>query len=294
MVESALQIGVLADDLSGALASASRLWGRGLHPLVRWTHDDVLPDADAIVVDMRTRDGLEAPGRQAHEWGAHLRELGCPRFELRADSTLRGSIRDELQGMLAGVGYRDPWVLAVPAFPDAGRTTVDGMQRIAKSGDEPAPIDVGAHVFGAGSPTIVDRDCIESGEQHVVAFMQRHAQLGGRHFVADSTNDEHLSTLANVAHLLESASTELVTVSPGAWLKFHPQRATPRSGFVLVVLSSATEQNQAQLDELVAGTSPVVLGSINDRARVGTWVRSSWIGVRCRRRRDHQLVGPSR
>lgn len=263
MTERVLEIGVLADDLSGALASAARLHAKGLRPVVQWCRVDVPPEADAVVIDMRTRDGSAAPALEARDWGAHLRAIGCRRFELRIDSTLRGSASQELEGMLEGVGFPDPWVLAVPAFPDAGRTTIDGIQHVAGA-TEPLAIDVGERLFRGMSSAIIGRDCIESGEQQVVAFMRRNAGLGARRFVADATQDVHLSALAEAAGLVADEGTDLVTASPGAWLRYHPHRAAPRPRYVLVVLSSATEKNLEQLDELVSRTSATVLGPSTD------------------------------
>jgi uncharacterized protein YgbK (DUF1537 family) len=264
-----VEIGVLADDLSGALASAARLRSRGLNPVVHWCREEVPAESDAVVVDMRTRDGGAEPAREARRWGARLRAIGCRRFELRIDSTLRGATRDELRGMLAGAGLRDPWVLAVPAFPDADRTTVDGIQRVTGSGGS-LEIDVRERIFGVGGSAVIRRDDIESGGERVVAVMHRAARQGTRHFVADATHDLHLSELAGAAGLVEDEGTDLVTASPGAWLRYHPARASvrprdrqartvPGPRFVLVVLSSPTEANSAQLDELIAREDPTVL-----------------------------------
>jgi uncharacterized protein YgbK (DUF1537 family) len=206
---------------------------------------------------MRTRDGSREPAKEASEWGAFLREIGCRRFELRTDSTLRGAAAEELAGLLDALALADPWVLAVPAFPDAGRTTVDGMQRVPEAGVA-REIDVSDRIFPGSSRSIIRTDHLESGGREAVAFMQAAARRGTRRFIADATNDRHLSAIAGAVSLVEGDGTELVTASPGAWLRYHPA-AVPRSRFVLVVLASPTEQNRQQLDELVASTKATVL-----------------------------------
>ncbi|HEY7661367.1 MAG TPA: four-carbon acid sugar kinase family protein [Actinomycetota bacterium] len=270
-----MEIGVLADDLTGALASATRLRSSGLHPRVHWYREEAPAEADALVVDMRTRDGGSEPADQARTWGSRLRATGCRRYELRIDSTLRGAAGDELRGLLEGTGLTDAWVLAVPAFPDAGRTTVDGVQRVAGTEGD-LGIDVGERIFGANGSAVIGRGEIESGGERVLAFMHRQARRGTRHFVADATHDLHLSELAGAAGLVEDEGTDLVTASPGAWLRFHPvraarsgrdpERAARRPGFVLVVLSSPSATNRAQLDELVSVEQPIVLG-VEDASR---------------------------
>jgi uncharacterized protein YgbK (DUF1537 family) len=248
MTEGGFEIGVLSDDLAGALASAARLRANGLRTRVVWDEIEVPATADALVVDMRTRDRAAAPGRHAQRWAAYLRAVGCRRFELRTDSTLRGSPAEELEGMLCGLGVAAPWVLAVPAFPDAGRATVGGQQRVEGCPDIP----VAARVFGTSSVTTIDRDCIEAGGEQVVEAVRDSSRRGIRNFVADAANDRHLATLAEVASVVEEDDVDLVTVSPGAWLKYHPARVISRSRFVLVVISSATDQNHRQLERLVA------------------------------------------
>ena len=149
-------------------------------------------------------------------------------------------------------------MLAVPAFPDAGRETIGGKQRVqVASAGEDSP--VAARLFGNSVVTTIDRQCIESGVDAVVETTRASSSRGIRYFVADSTDDRHLSTLAEAAATLEADDVDLVTVSPGAWLKYHPSRVIKRSRFVLVVISSATEQNHRQLDRLISTMPCLVL-----------------------------------
>jgi D-threonate/D-erythronate kinase len=248
MAEGSFEIGVLSDDLAGALASAARLRANGLRTQVIWNEIEVPATADALVVDMRTRDRADAPESHARRWAAYLRTVGCRRFELRTDSTLRGSPAAELRGMLEGLEVADPWVLAVPAFPEAGRVTLGGQQRVHGGPDIP----VAARVFGSSAVTTIDRDCIEAGGEKVVDAVLGSSRQGISNFVADAVNDRHLATLAEVVGVIEDDDVDLITVSPGAWLKYHPARVISRPRFVLVVLSSATDQNHRQLERLVS------------------------------------------
>src|SRR2546430_45276 len=92
------EIGILADDLAGAVASAERLRQRGLRAVVQWGAEDLLA-AEAIVVNLGTREIAkkrsnfgrgEEPDHIARDAAKSLFELGCRRFELRVDSTFRG------------------------------------------------------------------------------------------------------------------------------------------------------------------------------------------------------------
>jgi uncharacterized protein YgbK (DUF1537 family) len=256
--ERGLEIGVLADDLAGALASAARLRQNGLRAEVLWREVDVPATADALVVDMQTRDRDVAPAREARRWAGYLRAAGCRRFELRTDSTLRGSPAAELEGMLDGLCLVGAVVLAVPAFPDAGRVTIDGRQRVRGSADA-RQIDVADRLFGASPVTAIDVGRVDAGSRAVHESIRDSRRNGIRNFVADATEDRHLVALADAAALVEADGVDLVTVSPGAWLRYHPTTVSTQGTFVLVVVSSATDENRRQLDRLVAAVPCAVV-----------------------------------
>src|SRR3954454_12493954 len=253
------QIGVLADDLTGALGSAARLRERGLDPLVIWRPDD-LPDAfrpRAVVVDMRTRDAPRGPRATACGWARRLRDLGCARFEQRIDSTLRGAPREELAGLLEGAGLGDAVVVAVPAFPDAGRVCAGGRQRAAGTARE---VEVAPALFGSDAWAEV----VTPG-----ALVERVRAGAARRFVVDSADDGDLRAAAVAVAALEDDGVPVVTASPGGWLRHHPLSARPGAEFVLVVLGSNTALNHRQLGRLrdaravlVAATGEPDLGAV--------------------------------
>jgi uncharacterized protein YgbK (DUF1537 family) len=232
------RIGVLADDLTGALGSAARLRRGGLEPVVVWRPEE-LPDAfrpPAVVVDMRTRDAPAGPRETACAWAQRLRERGCERYEQRIDSTLRGAPDEELAGLLEGAALQDPLVVAVPAWPDAGRTCVGGRQRAAGTGLE---IEVAPALFGAAPAEVVRPE----------ALVERAAAGAVRRFVVDGERDADLRAAAEAVAALDEP---VVTASPGGWLQYHPLAARPGAELVLVVLSSNTALNHRQLDALRA------------------------------------------
>ncbi len=177
--------------------------------------------------------------------------------------------------------------------------TVGGQQRVEGCPDIP----VAARVFGTSSVTTIDRDCIEAGGEQVVEAVLDSSRRGIRNFVADAANDRHLATLAEVASVVEEDDVDLVTVSPGAWLKYHPARVISRPRFVLVVLSSATDQNHRQLERLVATmpchvldpsratSDPVPLPEGNGDDSAGGRARDDHVAQRRGRRRRLALDG---
>jgi uncharacterized protein YgbK (DUF1537 family) len=238
----ALRIGVLADDLTGALASAAALRHNGLGAVVQWEPTEPGGEVGAVVVDMRTRDRELAAERHARRWAAWLAGHGARHLELRIDSTLRGRTAPELRGLVAGAELDEPWFLAVPASPGAGRTTRDGRQLVHGG----APQDVAQRLFGEPATTI-GLDVVHAGPAAVV---ERMTAAGSPRFVADAEHDGHLRTLALAARRLHEAGQPLVTLSPGAWLRHHPADADGGGEVVVVVLGSATEVNRQGLEVL--------------------------------------------
>jgi uncharacterized protein YgbK (DUF1537 family) len=228
-------IGVLADDLTGALGSAARLKAGGLDPVVVWRPEDLTEPPHAAVVDMRTRDAPLGPRRTAARWAERLRELGCERFEQRIDSTLRGAPAAELAGLLEGAQLTGAVVIAVPAFPDAGRRCVGGVQR---------GVEVAPRLFGDARAEVVRPE----------ALLERVRAGAVRHFVVDGETDADLRAAADAVSALD---TTVVTASSGGWLRHHPRSA---GEFVLVVLGSNTELNQRQLADLREGGGVLIAG----------------------------------
>ncbi|MBO0847908.1 MAG: hypothetical protein J2P20_00480 [Pseudonocardia sp.] len=261
MTGAPLAVGVLADDLTGALASAALLREAGMHAVVQWDRREPPPRATAVVADMRTRDYGADPGARAEAWAAHLRALRCRRIELRIDSTLRGAPAAELAGALAGAGYQDPRVLAVPAFPSAGRTVRGGELHAPGVSPPITGLPIAPLLFGAGDVGLIGVETIERGADAVLAAITGAA--GRTRFLADATHDGHLRTLAEAADRLAGHDGDggrgLLTVSPGAWLRHH--RPPPAHRYPLVVLSSATATNSEQLAMLRRARATHVLGA---------------------------------
>lgn len=247
--------------------------------MVQWRPEHVSGAVTAVVADMRTRDyGTDARVR-ARNWAAHLRAAGCARLELRTDSTLRGAPADELSGALAGWAVPDPWVLAVPAFPEAGRTVTDGRLILA----DPAAPGHGTRVGRVLFPETADAEVahlpaahVDRGPEAVADAIVAAAASGLRRFVADATREEQLRTLARAAGSLIGRKVPLITVSPGAWLRYC-EPAEPSPSYVLVVVSSATRPNQEQLAELRRRRRTVV---VDARELVAGRRRVDWPAVR--------------
>jgi uncharacterized protein YgbK (DUF1537 family) len=113
---------VVADDLTGANDSAGRLAQAGLKARVMLAGlPPQGPWPEALLLNIQSR-GLAPSGALAAARQAWLR-LGAAQARLRyakLDSTLRGNLAAEVEGMLAGTGAGE--VAFVPAYPAQGRS----------------------------------------------------------------------------------------------------------------------------------------------------------------------------
>jgi len=118
-------IALIADDLTGAMDSGLQFGKRGLPTLVAMSPER-LPDAEVLVVDTDTR---EARATEAYRRvGEVARALAGRRLYKKVDSTMRGNVGYECRALLEALRPRA--IVVAPAFPQGGRTTRDGIQRV--------------------------------------------------------------------------------------------------------------------------------------------------------------------
>jgi uncharacterized protein YgbK (DUF1537 family) len=119
------RLGVIADDLTGALDTGAQLAKCGIETIAV-LHPGVPPEAQAVLLSTDSRD-LPASESYRRSLDAARQLRGCAVYK-KIDSTLRGNVGAELDGVLDGLGMQR--ALVAPAFPAAGRTTVDGYHRV--------------------------------------------------------------------------------------------------------------------------------------------------------------------
>ncbi len=184
---------VLDDDPTGTQCAT------GVTVLLRWNVDSivkVLRDADSVYIQTNSRalsqsdavaltKSIKVDGDAA---GAILGEE--IEYVLRGDSTLRGHVFTETEVFLNGKNS----ILFLPAYPDVGRTTIDGVHYVRIEGkNKRADQTEFAHdpVFSFKTSTMVD-------------FVTEKSERIGFHF-----------SLADVRDGAESLSQKFAAVSPG-------------------------------------------------------------------------------
>jgi len=131
---------ILADDLTGAADSAVAFARRGLPASVAWGGD--LPDDAVLALDADSRrlDPDAAAARHRALLQAHHREDAA--LFKKIDSTLRGQPAAELAATVHDLRARGRGALAIvaPAFPDTGRTTLNGGIQVGGQPLEHSPL----------------------------------------------------------------------------------------------------------------------------------------------------------
>ncbi|WP_070010660.1 four-carbon acid sugar kinase family protein [Streptomyces abyssalis] len=261
------QILVVADDLTGSNATGALFARLGLHTV---TVSDVAQvpryagSVDVLVVNTGSRHFTPQQSYDAVH-AAVSAAAGDTLVVKRVDTTLRGNPGRELDAVVESVTARHPStsvrVLAVPAFPDAGRTTVGGIHLVDGVPLTRTPVAHDlfnsvrhsrvASVIGEQSSLTtaeVPLDVVEDGVGGVAEALRRPAGI----VVCDATENEHLRTVAAAAaRITAEDGTRWISLDSGpfgaalaAELGIRPAGSPP---CILAVVGSVTEATHEQL-----------------------------------------------
>ncbi len=119
------ELGILADDLTGATDTGLQFakCGRRTSVCLSWPTSS---PCDVLVLDADSRNRPAAEARdRARSATRFLRSVGARRLYKKIDSTGRGNVGAEIEGVL--LEYPADAALICPAFPQLGRTVRDGQ-----------------------------------------------------------------------------------------------------------------------------------------------------------------------
>jgi uncharacterized protein YgbK (DUF1537 family) len=259
-------LGCIADDFTGATDLASMLVKNGMRTVQvigAPGSDDAVPDADAVVVALKSRT---APVAQAVadslaslRW---LRAAGCRQFFFKYcstfDSTERGNIGPVADALIAELGCG--FALACPAFPANGRSVYQGYLFVGsmllnESGMEKHPLTpmTDANLVRVlsrqteGTVGLVPFATVARGAGAIRDAMTKLKEQGRRYAIVDAITDQDLHAIGTAA-----ASHALLTGGSGVAIGL-PENF--RRGGMLPV-----RENPGGLPD-VAGFSAVLAGS---------------------------------
>lgn len=198
------EVAIVADDLTGALDTAGQ-WARCGLRTYAILGAGPLPDTEAVAIHTGSRAATaeQAYGRARQ---AAQRLQGRTVYK-KVDSTFRGNIGAEVQGLLDGLGLHR--ALIAPAFPAAGRTLQGGILYVhgVPLHQTEFRIDPQWPARESHVPTLLARqtirrvghlplDIVAQGEEAICGVLQASA---AEIVVADAVQMEHLCTLARAA-----------------------------------------------------------------------------------------------
>lgn len=284
-------LGIVADDLTGATTVAALLARSGVSNAVLFSTDaidsPVTGGIDAVVVstDSRALPADEVGSRVAAAT-SRLRQIGATHFSKRIDTTCRGGIGPEVEGMLSALDD-DHVAVIVPSMPQSKRIVIGGYSLIdstllARTG---VAVDVRTPVTESHLPTLfgkqfstlvgqVDIATILAGEAAVRDRFISLRESGVRVFLADATSLDDVDCLARALVSLDwkvvcvdpGPFTERMAVRSGAVRAIEPPRRPLReesadndTGCVLVLAGSATAVTHEQTKNVLAVPGSVAI-----------------------------------
>jgi D-threonate/D-erythronate kinase len=265
------QILIVADDLSGAVDSGVTCAVQGLDTVVVLDEAATGADADVLAIDANTRAMTpdEAAAKTARVVRAHTRGDRQILFK-KFDSTLRGHIGVETAAALetwrSAAHRNSAIVLAAPAFPATGRTTLGGQQWLDGVRLEP---DLPCTLAAAGLRTgCIGLEMVRSGQ--LPALLQTNA-AGHAALVCDAETDADLRLIAESAASLRGGAVwagcaGLARCLPAALnlVRRGPRTvvAPSRKGPVLVVVGSLAGLSREQT-AVLSETNDVVVVTLS-------------------------------
>ncbi|MFT4294887.1 MAG: four-carbon acid sugar kinase family protein [Micropruina sp.] len=262
-------LGIVADDLTGATTVGALLARVGVETAVLFSPTGVsavTSDHEALILnsDSRPLPAAEAYQR-VREATLELVEAGARQFTKRIDTTCRGGIGPEVEGMLSALP--DDYVaIMVPAMPQSRRIVVGGYSLIDSVllARTPVAQDVRTPVKQSHLPTLMAGQCtvgvghvpigaVIDGAEQIRAGLVACREAGDRVIVVDAASLEDVDLIATVVAEL---GWNVVCVDPGPFT----ERLAIRSGVVDTrpVKTRTIRTESAATD---TGTALVVAGS---------------------------------
>ena len=268
-------LGIVADDLTGAMDSAGPLAVRGLSAVVVLDPDGEPSGTDWDVVSYTTqsRDLEDEETAQVLVRNATRRLIsrGYTRLFKKVDSTLRGHNGLEIEAAMEEAGTNCAFV--APAFPVMGRTLVGGVlhvdgRTLVEPGRAKGPSVVSLLERQAARKVgLVELSTVEAGERAIARRVGELLRLDRSIIVFDAATQGQLEEIEATLHrhrphgLLVGSAGLASAIAEG----LGPPKtnvATPPSisGRVIVIAGSVNQATLSQLDRLQRLPSMCMIG----------------------------------
>lgn len=275
---------IIADDLTGAADCGVACAGHGLRTLVVLGDSGAELNAGVLAVDADTRrlSPELAAAETARLLRMYLRSDETIVYK-KFDSTLRGNVGEELAAVLGTCRelvrtHERTVVVLAPAFPAAGRTTVNGRQFVNGEPLEQSRQGKGQHTdFGSDissmlraahlRPAPLGLDLIRGDGPSLRDSMSRKARDCDV-LVCDAETDDDLRRIAEASMALGNGTVwagsaglawQLPPATGSVRPRLAPRRQTSAAGPVLFVVGSGSDISRKQVETLAAGSDTIVM-----------------------------------
>jgi len=270
------RIAIIADDLTGASDTGVQFARKGLPTRVLFDAaalDKVPAGAEAVAIDTDSRAIAPSEARERSRMAAeYVRRAGIEHVFKKADSTLRGNLGPEIDGILAELDV-DVAVAAL-AFPRLGRTTVGGrhylrglpLEETEIANDPKAPVrqSLIGKLIESQAPRKtggIGLEVLRSGPSAVLAALAALRAAGAEVIIFDAAEEEDLERMARA---VAGSGLRVLWVGSAGLADYLPAvlgLGAPRGG------SEAAPANTG-----VGGPVMLVAGSVSPttRAQVGS------------------------
>lgn len=265
------QVAVIADDFTSVTDCTISFAAHGLTTaaLISVPEGEYPPSQ---VIGLNTDSRVIAP-QIAYERNKaaaeQLRRQGCRHLYKSVDSTLRGNLGAEIDGVMDGCGAS--LALVAPAFPHYGRTTVNGFHYlngnllenspIARDPSCPAKESEIAKILRTQSgrkSALLPLDIVRGDDQSFLEAVRSMQSDGYELLIADAETEDDLGRVAKLAAVLENAlvvgSTGLVRHMAACWSSGNDAEGIPfqkTDKNIIVAAASVSPVTAGQVEQLL-------------------------------------------
>lgn len=257
---------IVADDFTGANDTGVQFRKAGLKVTVIIDTKQLqenLEHTEVLVIDLESRfNTKEAAYKKCFDLGRQLFGIGNTIVYKKLDSTMRGNIGGELDGLMDAL--QTPVVLLAPAFPLNGRTTENGEVYVhgVKLAETEVAHDPRTPVRHSRIADIVKlqsrRNCCElpsavfqGSPAETNTYIFDKIDAGSQILIFDSREEKDLE---DIAHAIENISGLSILIAGSAGLAAYlPEVFFPRHNRISFVFSgSVSEKSEIQIKHTIS------------------------------------------
>jgi uncharacterized protein YgbK (DUF1537 family) len=252
---------VIADDFTGSNDTGVQFSKKGLRTVVVSNLDflnEALSNCDVLVVDTESRfDDKDKAYDKTYHVGNFAKENKVDYVYKKLDSTFRGNIGGEIAGTIDAMGI--DLAIVAPAFPSAGRKTVEGnvyvhdvlleKTEIAKDPKTPVRESSIPKIISQQSDkniAVISREIVLKGKEVLNKEIMRLKEKSIEIVVVDAINNDDLKTIAEAIALVNQ---QVLMVGSAGLAEFLPDtlklKDTKKSIAVIVGSVSDITRRQA-------------------------------------------------